>query len=436
MPQARAAHAGSTTVSGVRFRFRYPLLLGIAVALVWVAVPRVRAAWALDGAATALADYAACMAGPTGPAAIRDGSEAYLLLLRRRLLASAADEAPFAACADEAARLPGPKPDSALQGATASAFVEYAGGPFVQPEGQRLTLDSLRLSPKPVADLAAAAWPFVRAGYSSRIRCSSHAKEAPHPLPAPKPFVGSGLPRWKARYSSVSLDANGAWLAHGQGANLTVLRSLDGGLNWVEAPQGTRAVAHVRERCLAGPKSGYFAFSTDVAGDNVTVLSLDPTGVLAAERALVSADYELVSASCGAGLLTALIRLEQGDPGVLVNCRHGGDCNPISGPSQARTYRAPPAVTDVVRVGRILVVSTYAEGVVRVASTRDEGRSWTPFSIAYDAHESARERREPAPTRLIAVGPRVLLYAAPPDEGKTYPVVVSEDFGASWRGAR
>src|SRR5262249_1039148 len=70
--------------------------------------------------------------------------------------------------------------------------------------------------------------------------------------------------------------------------------------------------------------------------------------------------------------------------------------------------------------------------VVRVTSSRDDGESWTPLVVAYDrAEQPAARAREAVPERLLALGGRVLLYGAPSPAGD-YPLLASDDFGASW----
>jgi hypothetical protein len=71
--------------------------------------------------------------------------------------------------------------------------------------------------------------------------------------------------------------------------------------------------------------------------------------------------------------------------------------------------------------------------VVRVASSRDAGASWTPPTVAYDAVEEPGRVGRP-PTELLAIGRRVLLYGAPGRAGETYPLLYSDDQGASWHG--
>ena len=79
------------------------------------------------------------------------------------------------------------------------------------------------------------------------------------------------------------------------------------------------------------------------------------------------------------------------------------------------------------------IVAMAMGRIVRVTSSRDGGASWTPFSVAYDAGEDAPPGAR-LPTDLLALGRRVLLYAPPGRVGETYPLLYSDDQGASWHG--
>src|SRR5262245_24117019 len=80
-------------------RLRYVLLLALLWALGAAIAPRVRAAWQVHSVATAFADYALCMVGPTGPSLLRDNPAEFRRLARRRLIAAGADDRPFSHCA-------------------------------------------------------------------------------------------------------------------------------------------------------------------------------------------------------------------------------------------------------------------------------------------------------------------------------------------------
>jgi hypothetical protein len=89
---------------------------------------------------------------------------------------------------------------------------------------------------------------------------------------------------------------------------------------------------------------------------------------------------------------------------------------------------------DIARIDGATIIAAPMHGIVRVTSSRDEGRSWAPLIVAFDpdAHPDLRFDA-PSPDRLFVAGKRVLLYGLAPGPQATYPVLVSEDLGASFR---
>ena len=94
----------------------------------------------------------------------------------------------------------------------------------------------------------------------------------------------------------------------------------------------------------------------------------------------------------------------------------------------------PQYPLDIARVGGATVLAVPTQGIVRVASSRDDGRTWTPFSVAFDPESQPSAVGSGAPERLLVVGARVLLHGIPRASGESYPVLFSDDQGASWRG--
>ena len=78
-------------------------------------------------------------------------------------------------------------------------------------------------------------------------------------------------------------------------------------------------------------------------------------------------------------------------------------------------------------------VATANAGVVRVISSRDDGETWTPAVVAYDRDEQPNPTAA-LPEHLLSLGSRVMLYAGAQRPNQTYPVLFSNDFGASWQG--
>jgi hypothetical protein len=140
-----------------------------------------------------------------------------------------------------------------------------------------------------------------------------------------------------------------------------------------------------------------------------------------------------VAIACDEQALVAALRTDGGRTSVLRQCAFAYACAEMRGPAFAGTNGAIEFPVDVARVQGTTIVALSTGQLVRVASSRDGGTSWTPFSVAFDAGEqSARGAR--LPTELLAIGKRVLLYATPARAGDTYPLLYSDDQGASWHG--
>jgi hypothetical protein len=88
----------------------------------------------------------------------------------------------------------------------------------------------------------------------------------------------------------------------------------------------------------------------------------------------------------------------------------------------------------VARVAGATVLAVNMVGVVRVTSSRDDGATWSPYTMAFDraAHPDL-QTHVPVPRRWLALGDRLFLYGGAPQTTETYPVLVSDDQGATWR---
>jgi hypothetical protein len=102
-------------------------------------------------------------------------------------------------------------------------------------------------------------------------------------------------------------------------------------------------------------------------------------------------------------------------------------------PVDLRTLTAG-ARFSLARAGGVSVLALARGGIVRVVSSRDDGESWAPSTVAYDAGDAGPARAgDLRPDRLLSLGDRVLLYAGATAPGAPYPALISDDFGASWR---
>lgn len=387
----------------------------------WV-YPRARAAWRLNGLAVALADYGACMVGPTGASLLRGRQmDEFHALVRRRLVTAPAGEAPFARCAPLARTLTGSAGIEAAHRAAAFEFAEYGGNPRAAR-----SLGELAVSPDTVAVEAQRAWPIIR-GYSTLVATSLDAKEALHPVAPPEPARGRGLPNDRAHYRVARSTAEGVVAAFGAGANLGVFRSTDGGVTFQPAPRS--AAAGWAERCPVGPDGRAFVLAGD--GEGTLVVSLVPGGEPRSAR-LATDNEELVAVACDDRVLVAATKPEGTRRAALRHCAFQGPCREMPSPDLGRSDLGLDYPLDLARISGTTVMALVMGNVVRVVSARDGG-GWTPPSVAYDGelHPLPAARR---PTRLLTVGRRLLLHGSGARASDTYGLLYSDDQGASFRG--
>lgn len=426
---AASAPVSAEPVSEPLIRIRSVLLVvGLIAAAMWLH-PRALAAWQLHSSASALADYALCMVGPTGPALLRDNPAEFRHLVRRRLVASEASERPFGDCAAAARQVTGSVEVERAHRAQAWSFVEYGGVAADRARrGSRADqrLDDLAVSTKPVAELSKRAWPFVRGGYIKLIKPSLSAKEAMHPVELPTPSEGRGLPAWRAWYRSTTAVNGAHLLAMGHGANLSVYESQDGGINWTPAPLS--AARDFAGRCLGGERS--YTFGLDRDAKNYLVASHGADGA-PSTFPLARADAQIFAAACDDRAVVAAVKPETSDDVTLFLCPYRSACSVLEIPPFGATGARPRFPLDVARVDGVTVVAAPMHELTRVTSTRDDGKSWTPYSVAFDGAASPYTRA--APGRLLTIEKRVMLYGGAPKPGQTYPVLFSDDYGASWR---
>ncbi len=432
MPVA-IAEASRHEIARPPVRIRTLLAVALLVGGGCWAYPRALAAWQLHNSASTLANYGLCMAGPTGPSLLRDNPGEFRRLVRRRLVAARADERPFQRCAKEARELTGSADIERAHQAMAWSFVEYGGAAADQP-GAPGTFDlaDLRVTTRPVAELAKRAWPFAH-GYTELVKPSLSAYEAVHPVELPRPGVGRGLPAWRALYRTARRTRSGLLLAVGRAANLSVYRSNDEGLDWKPAPVRSSGVAEFAGRCSEQGSEHSFSFGLSDDSSHSTVTSFGPDG--APETVDIAPSKQtLFAAACDDKAAVVAVKAQNSRQVGLMVCPYRDACRPLPLPRFHGVGALPRFPLDIARVGGTTVLAVTMHGIVRVASTRDDGRSWTPFTVAYDdaAHPGLRAQVK-VPGRLLAIGQLVLLYGGSPQPSWTYSVLVSDDAGAAWR---
>jgi hypothetical protein len=372
----RAGALPAARTAAPTIRIRTLLSLAALVLSAWWALPRARAAFHLYAAATAFADYALCMVGPTGPALLRDNPHEFWRLARRKLVSSPPDERPFKKCEKSAKSVSTSPTSMEAHQAAAIAFVEWGGES--DGRGRVFSLADLGVGTHRLAELSERSWPFVRDGYTGLVRPSSYASEASHPLEPPRPAIGRG-----------------------QVPN----RSLS--------------------RCTTA--DGATEFSLDISSDRrFKVVRSSSAGGPATAVRFAPVEARVFSVACDGERVVIAVGREGSRDVDLLSCGRGG-CNRM--PLPRFTREGPPArfPLDVARVNGTTVLAMTMRGIVRVVSTRDEGASWTPVTVAFDPAEG--RSGVDAPARLVTAGPRLLLVG---DGRSSYWALASDDAGASW----
>ena len=402
-------------------RLRFVLILALVAWGLWSGYPRLQAAFRLHDATVATADYGLCMVGPTGPTLIRDRDSDFQHLVRRRLIASAATDRPFHRCAKLALSVSGSVDIERIHNLTAAEFREFGG--------RGVALAELGVSAAPLAQLFSSAWPFARGGYTQLMKSSLGAVEAAHVPPPPRPAGGRGLPVKSGIYRNVWREGEGFGVALGAGSDTGLYVTADRGLSFRALGRRTDLFEAHAERCASLDGRRVYRLSPREDGGAQQVLfSLEGAAPETSELSPIS--ERVLGSGCDERSLVVLTadreRLH------LRLCPFGGRCGELPLPQAVAS--APPSGVDVAKLKGTIVLSGAQDGVVRVVSSRDEGRTFTPAVVAFDAAEYPElglSRR--APSRLLSLGERLLLFGSTVKGSDTYPVLASDDQGVSFR---
>jgi hypothetical protein len=387
----------------------------------WSIVPRALAGYRVHELATTVADYAVCMTGPTGPALFRDNPSEYARLVHRRIVAAAPSERPFEKCAKHALTITGSADIARKHELSAASFVEYG------LDGTE-NASALAVTNEPLVSAVHAAWPFVR-GYTALVKPSLGAFEAMHPVQLPPPGVGRGIPAWRGVYRSVKRTPEALFLAFGKGAHLSLHKSMDNGLTWRPTTTPTSDFA---ERCLTGDGRAYeVGLSADRDVLEVSSVELDGT---AHATQLAPQTSTVYAVACDERAAVVLLRAQGAKASELYDCPFAGRCASLPLPRADALPALAEQTLDVARVHGTTVLAVTTKDIVRVSSSRDEGRTWTPFYVAFDVAEHPEVRVDVrTPSRLLTVDNRVFLYGGGNRAAQSYSVLISDDHGASFR---
>lgn len=402
-------------------RLRFVLILALVAWGLWSAYPRMQSAFRLHDVTVATADYGLCMVGPTGPTLIRDRDSDFQRLVRRRLISAAPTDRPFHRCAKLAMSVTRSVDVERVHNLTAADFREYSG--------RGTPLAELGVSAAPLAQVFNDAWPFARGGYTQLMKPSLGAAEAAHVPAPPRPVLGKGLPARSGIYRNVWRDGNAFGVALGAGSDTGLYTTTDRGLTFRPlARRGDVFDTHA-ERCASQDgRRAYRMSPREDGGAQQVLFSLEGSEPQTSELAPIS--ERVLGSGCDERSLVVLTadreRLH------LRLCPFGGRCGEL--PLPPSVLSAPPASVDVAKLRGTVVLCSSQDGVVRVVSSRDEGKTFTPAIVAFDAAEYPElglARR--APTRLLALGERLLLFGTGVKGNETYPLLVSDDQGVSFR---
>ena len=398
------------------------LVLGSLVMWIW---PRGLAAWKLHNQAVAYADYGLCMVGPTGPQLLREQPQAFRELVRRRLISARPQDTPLLRCQSKAEEIGVKHRAYRVHGAPAGTFSEYKNTPGGAASA---TIADLDLSVSRLEALADEAWPFVRSDPGVLMKASSHAYEARHSSAPPALGSGSGLPAERHLYRSSAAYGDTIVVALGSGANARSLISKNRGVNWTTG--GRKLNAEVRDRCVADDDGRAYTLSRTNDGKRI-VLSHGP-GAAPQVAVLSPVNQQIAGISCDESSLVAALVLDADETGHrpvrLRVCPFRRPCRDLRAPNLGGDKLYYPV--DIARMSGDTILSRTSGGITRVSSSRDDGRSWLPWVVAYDRVSSGD--RSPAPFRLLVAADDLLLYAGS-NAPVTYALLVSKDHGASFR---
>lgn len=424
LPRSEAREPAKTAPAPAKappFRLRFVLLLAVVAWGLLSLYPRMQSAFRLHDATVATADYGLCMVGPTGPTLIRDRDAEFQKLVRRRLIASGPSDRPFHRCAKLARTITGSVERERLHGLAASDFREYGG--------RAASLAELGVSAAPLGQLFADAWPFARGGYTQLIKPSLGATEAAHVPGPPRPVSGRGLPAKSGVYRNVWRDGQSYGLALGAGSDTALFVTSDRGVTFRPLAQRGDVLETHAERCASvDGRKVYRLTPREDGGAQQVLFSLE--GAEATTSELAPMNERILGTGCDDRSMVALTA--ERDRLHLRLCPFGGRCGELPLPPSVQA--AGTQNVDVAKLKGTIVLSAAQDGVVRVVSSRDEGRSFTPAVVAFDAAEYPElggSRR--GPQRLLALGDRLLLFGNAVKGSDGYPVLASDDQGVSFR---
>ena len=365
------------------------------------------------------------MAGPTGAVLLRDEPAKFWQLVRRRIVAADAEERPFAACSPLAQKLSGSTEVARLHSVPAREFSDWGD------TGARLSVLQLGSGLPNLVEMAQQAWPFVRGSIALLMKPSLGAKEAVYPTTVSAPGVLQGLSLVGGTYRARRVNEHGWYVVVSNARETRAYRSRDMGRKWTPTSPWQTSLQGTSNRCLDDASDREFSVEATAGSGDMTINYFNQdakTGQATVPRPLKT----LRSLSCD-GSSALLLTSDTPSQVDLWLCANDQTCRALPVPAQLKGLRFDGI--DAARQKSATVVAVTQGALVRVLSSRDDGRSYTPFTVAIDH----RDTDQPSintyrPAQLLAIASTLLLV----QEATTGPTgalaLSSRDQGASWHG--
>ena len=400
-------------------------VLGVLLCVLGVcwALPKARAAWRLHDTAVLFADYGLCMAGPTGAVALRDQPSEFWRLVRRRLVASNPEERVLASCAGLALRLTG-------AGAVADAH-QMQAGKFAEwgMRGATVGLSQIGRELPVLSELGQAAWPFLRSGVAILVKPSLGAKEAMHPLETAKPGAVVGLQLYGRLLRSRRITERGLFVVASNGHDTRAVRSRDRGRTWTPTSPWQSALEGTSDRCASDESARAFGLDGHRSNPGPTIVYYN-NYVKTGQSVLGGPNHRVTSLGCDENTAVAITEVGDHEYGIW-QCSSDLPCRALPTPPIFQGLSADGI--EVARIRGAIVIAITQGPIVRVVSTRDEGRSYTPFTIALDHADSVMaEKGRYFPAQLLAIGGNLMMTQESESSSAPTLALTSNDFGASW----
>jgi hypothetical protein len=415
--------APGSVAAPLPFRLRTVLGLLLLVFVFALALPRARAVWRLHGLANKVADYGVCMAGPTGAIAIRDDVTRFRVLVRRRLVASAAADLPFARCGALAVGISGRSELERSHAQVASDFIEWGGG------GQRQSINELLSSLPDLQALHARSWPFARKPLADLMRPSRGAFAAVHPMDLPRPTSVRGLVLDGAVTRSSVETPKGRFLVLSNERDVWALRSRDMGHSWTATSAWQSNVDGHAYHCVGDTGGTRYALAPARSGAAPALLYGSMTALGTDRHEFGMPNDGVVRIACDDTGAVTLVERHFDHTYRIYACPIGASCREVQLPQPARQK---DVLLDVARIAHTIVIAQSRDGLVRVMTTRDEGASLTPLSLVFDARDASIDGLEPRLVpALLGIGKHLDLVLSVKGTAPRW-ALGSDDFGASF----